>query len=420
MASKNGIAAVIDIGSSVIRGVVATTAEGGRLEILAFGAIPAAGIKRGLVVNIEEFSMALRKLTERLEEQAEIDIAVVDVAIAGQGVQTRFFEGFRYTQGSGIVTQADIDYLFTEAKNMPVDYGHKIYHIFPQHYTIDDDSGIRVPVGHAGRKVNARFKLLTAPRQYEDNLKMALSKCNIKLGQCILSPVAIAQAAATYDEKEAGVALIDIGSGTTKISVFVDGNFAHAAVVPFAGEVITRDIREGCAILPRFAEQLKVQYGQALGDFAEEEKVVTIAGGPGWESKEISFKSLAYIIQARLEEIIDIAFQQIENSGLLEHANQGIILTGGTSNLRNILQILKFRTGMDARMGGAEIRIQAPRELDRREYLTALGMLKIVLSPTAPPRNQPVKKERTNLFNSITEKITKQIDIIFSEEDRNL
>ncbi len=420
MASKNGIAVVIDIGTSQIRGVVATTAEGGKIEILAFGATPSAGIKRGLVVNIEEFSTALRTLVGRLEEKAEIDIAVVDVSIAGQLIQTRVFDGIRYTGNTGIVAQSDIDYLLNEAKNMPIEPGHKIYHIFPQHYTIDDDSDIRVPVGHAGRKVNARFKLLTAPRQYEDNLKMALTKCGLNLGQCILSPVAIAQVAATFDEKEAGVALVDMGAGNTKISVFVDGNYTHAAVIPFAGEAVTRDIREGCAILPRFAEQLKVQYGQALGDFAEEEKVVTIAGGNGWESKEISFKSLAYIIQARLEEIIDIVFQQIEKSGLLEHAHQGIILTGGTSNLKNILQILKFRTGMDARLGSAEIRIQAPKELDKRAYLTALGMLKIVLSPTAQPRNQPAKKEKSSLLNSITDRITKQIDIIFSEEDRTL
>lgn len=427
MAIKQEINIVVDIGTSKIRGLAGTKTEDGRIEILGFATLPSRGIKRGIVLNIEEFSDVLRQLIAHLEEQADIEIQLVDVAMAGQAVQTRIFDGIRYTSGNGIVNTGDIEYLLNEAKNMPLEPGYKIYHIVPQYYTIDDEPNISVPVGHAGRKVHARYKLIIAPKSYQDNVQLAFSKIGIQTGQFVISPVATAESVMTADEKEAGVVLVDIGAGNTSLSAFIDGHLAHASVIPFGGDVITRDIKEGCNILMRFAEKLKIQYGQALGDFAEEEKVVSIAGGQGWEPKEISFKNLAYIIQARLEEIVDSVYFQIEKSGLLEHPHQGIILTGGTTALKNILQMVKFRTGMDARMGKSEIRIISKPEFDKNAYLTALGLLKIVSTDAtsvqkSSKNNRPGKagSNSRSIFGVFGEKVAQQINILFADDDDNM
>ncbi|GAP70127.1 cell division protein FtsA [Bacteroidales bacterium 6E] len=424
MISKNDIAVVIDIGSTKTRGLAGSISENNKIEILGHAIVPSKGIKRGVVLNIEEFSATLRSLIEKLEEQAGIEIRVVDVSMAGQAIQTMTFEGIRYTSGTGIVSQQDIDYLFNEAKNMPVEPGNRIYHIIPQTYTIDDEPNISNPIGHAGRKVHSRYKLITGPKTYKDNVEMAFSKINVQVGRFFISTLATAEAVANEDEKEAGVAIVDIGSGTTKMSVYINNQLAHTAVIPFAGDVITNDIREGCGILARFAEQLKIQYGQALGDFADEDKVVTIAGGNGWESKEISFKNLAYIIQARLEEIIDSIMFQIEKSGMTQQINQGIILTGGTAQLKNILQILKFRTGLDARLATSEMKLLTNAGFNKNDYITALGLIKLSLRNGSPARKiaRPEKVQSGNkgFLSSISEKFSQQISLMFNDDDGNM
>lgn len=424
MASKQEITVVVDIGSAKIRGLAGLKTESGKIEILGHATVPSKGIKRGVVLNIEEFSAALHQLVGSLEEQADIEVKLVDVAMAGQLVQTLTFDGIRYTSGNGIVSKSDIDYLQNEARNMPLEPGYKIYHLVSQSYTIDDEPNISVPVGHAGRKVYASYKLITAPKSYHDNVQMAFNKIGIQTGQFIITPLATAEAVITEDEKEAGVVVIDIGAGNTKMSVFAEGHLTHAAIIPFGGDVITRDIKEGCNILQKFAEQLKTNYGESMGDFADENKVVTIAGGNGWESKEISFRNLAYIIQARLEEIIDSIYSQIEKSGLLNHSHQGIVLTGGTSALKNILQIVKFRTGMDARMGKPEIRTVNNPEFNKNEYLSALGLMKIALNGTSPVKKH-IKTSASgkgtssgkSIFGAIGDKFAQQMGILFADDD---
>lgn len=424
MISKNEIAVVIDIGSTRTRGLAGSISDNNKIEILGHAIVPSKGIKRGVVLNIEEFSATLRSLIAKLEEQAGIEIRIVDVSMAGQAIQTLTFEGIRYTSGTGIVSQQDIDYLFNEAKNMPVEPGNRIYHIIPQTYTIDDEPNISNPIGHAGRKVHSRFKLITGPKTYKDNVEMAFSKIGVQIGRFYIATLATAEAVANEDEKEAGVAIVDIGSGTTKMSVYINNQLAHTAIIPFAGDVITNDIREGCGILARFAEQLKIQYGQALGDFADEDKVVTIAGGNGWESKEISFRNLAYIIQARLEEIIDSIMFQIEKSGMTQNINQGIILTGGTAQLKNILQILKFRTGLDARLATSELKLVASTGFNKNDYITALGLIKLSLRNGSPARKiaRPPKDPSGNkgFLSSISEKFSQQISLMFNDDDGNM
>jgi cell division protein FtsA len=213
----------------------------------------------------------------------------------------------------------------------------------------------------------------------------------------MLSSLAVSEAVITDDEKELGVVVLDIGAGTSNFAVFHENELIQTGVVPFGGEVVTRDIKEGCSILLKWAEQLKVQYGQALGDFADDQKVVTIPGYNGWEPKEISFKSLAFIIQARVEEIIEHVFKQIENSEIHYQMRAGVVITGGTSNLENIVSLIKFRSGMDVRKANLLIQInQKKKEISSSENYTALGLLKLILDKTATPTPvvKKVKKEK--------------------------
>jgi len=232
-----------------------------------------------------------------------------------------------------------------------------------------------------------------------------------------LSPLSISQAVLTDEEREEGVVLVDIGAGTTKIVVFHNGVLVHMSVVPFAGNTITNDIHEGCSIMVKWAEQMKIRYGQAMGDFAEEEKVVTIPGLNGWESKEISFKSLAYIIQARIEEIIDSVSSQLEYSGYLNKLGAGIVLTGGTSKLPNLIQLVKYRTGLDARLGTSLIK---PKQklpgMEGSGYFSLMGLLFQALNDNPVPEVREKKKKGSGFFGNIAGKVS-QWPTLFESED---
>ncbi len=425
MASKQEFAAVIDIGTTRIKALAGIKAEDGKLDILAQAVVPSKGIKRGIVQNPEEFSGAVRQLVTALENQSGWKIKVVDAALAGQGVSTVVFEGIRHIE-TGIVRQEDLDYLEGEAANMPLEPGYRIYHLFPGSFEIDDDPDVVVPVGHQGRKLKARYTLVTAPAIYRDSVENALSRTGLQLDKFVISPLAVAEAVISGDEKDIGVVVLDLGGGTSKMVTYTGGCLTHVSVIPFAGEVVTHDIQEGCAILNKWAEQLKIQYGGAMGDFADEKKMVTIPGHNGWEPKEISFKTLAYIIQARLEEIIDAIYFQIVKSGILDKSPQGIVLTGGTTKLVNLLQLVKFRTGLDARLGFSQVRFSGQADLDKASFLTALGLLHYSLRSANPVRKKPVPAggrkgiHSPGIISSIGRIFTQQIDILFEDEDKKL
>ena len=378
MASKNKLSVVIDIGTSKLTAIAGTKNEAGKLEIVGFAKTQAKGIKRGIIFNIDEVADSVKGLLDSLELKINEKIEEVHVAYAGQHLKTIHFQCVKLTSEDGIVSKADIDSLLEQAKNAEIEEGFKLIEIIPVSYVIDNEM-IEKPVGTTGRKIEANYKLLIIPNSYWVNLLKVFGKLDVKLEKVTLSTLAVAEAVITRDEKEMGVIVLDIGCGTTNLAIFNDYKLIHTAVIPFGGEVITNDIKEGCSILYKWAEQLKVQYGQALGDFADDQKVVTIPGHNGWEPKEISFKSLAFIIQARMEEIIDSVNFQIEKSGIADQLGAGIVLTGGTSNLDNIVSLVKFRTGLDARKANLVLGLhEKHKELQTGEYYTALGLLNLV------------------------------------------
>ena len=265
----------------------------------------------------------------------------------------------------------------------------------------------------------------------------------LQLNDLILEPLASSKSVLTEEEKEAGVVLVDIGGGTTDVAVFYDGIIRHTAVIPFGGNVVTSDIKEGCSVLYKQAESLKVQFGSAIGDSAREDMVVTIPGVAGWEPKEISFKSLAYIIQARMEEIIDYILFQIESSGCYDKLGAGIVLTGGGSLLKDLPQLMKYRTGLDVRMGLPDRFVEGdlPEMAHLPNYSTSIGLVisamerpkrKIIepelfgdVEPSTESnqaknnvkREKPKKEKNSYMTGNLFSGLQKKIETIFDEKD---
>lgn len=400
MASKSNISVVIDIGTSKMVAVAGEKNELGKAEILGVAKTISKGIKRGVIFNIDETAHSIQNLISQIEDQIEQEVTSASVAYAGQYMKTIDYQNSKFTSEEGIVSKFDIDHLYNEAKKVEFEQDYRIIQVIPTSFVIDNEITELNPVGITGREIIANYKLVIAPEIYITNLQRVFDKIGLEMEDVTLSSLAVAEAVITEEEKEMGAIVLDIGSGTTNLAIFHDNMLIHTAVIPFGGSVVTKDIKEGCSILLKWAEQLKVKYGQALGDFAPDQKMVTIPGHNGWDPKEISFKSLAFIIQARLEEIIDSVNAEIEKSGVDDQLGAGIVLTGGTSNLNNIISLVKFRTGMDARMGNLAFNPKCSKnQLQNIENLAAFGLLNLVVNKSEIPVKETRKRTRKKKDN---------------------
>ena len=352
MSHKTDLIAAIDIGTTKIVAIVGKKKENGKIEILGISKTPSKGVKRGVVLNIEEAVNSIQKTVEDVQFTIGKEIRDVYVGIAGQHIRSIKNRGYINRDSyDDEITREDIDALINDMYKIPIDIGEEIIHVLPQNYIVDNEIGVKNPVGMSGKRVEANFHIVIGQVASARNISKCITKAGLKLNSLILEPLASSAAVLTADEKEAGVTLVDIGGGTTDIAVFYDDIIRHTAVIPFGGDVVTKDIKEGCSILQRQAELLKMQYGSALGDLAKEEEVVSIPGISGREPKEISFKSLAYIIQSRMEEVLDAVIYEIENSGYFDRLSAGIVITGGGALLKHLPALVKFKTGMDVRIG---------------------------------------------------------------------
>ena len=426
MAKSEKILAAVDVGTTKVVVVAGRKNEDGKIEILGYGKTRSMGVKRGVVLNIDEAFTAIHEAIRQAEDHFGGDIDEVYVNIVGQQLQTLTNKGERYISESRIVSEEDVEYLFEQVKKVDLPEGYKIYHTAPQLFTIDHEAGIPNPVGMTGEKMEADFKLLVAPELYEHNLKLCFERAGISIGKSMIDPLASSEILLSEDEKEAGVILLDIGGGTTKMAIYHDSVLCYSSLIPFGGNVITHDIKEGCSILARQAESLKVQYGQAMGDFAPEDRVVTIPGISGWEPKEITFKSLAFIIQARMEEIIEAFFYQVEKSGYMDKVGAGIVLTGGSALMTNLSQLIKFQTGMDVRKGIPRLKLEGKwKDLEDPRNATVLGLLTTALNDAENERSKEfffkkkkkkVRSTQPGFFSQMKKEVTRQVTLFFEDE----
>ena len=375
---KKDYVAAIDIGTTKIVAVVGKRNPNRKMEIVGISKAVSKGVKRGVVLNIDETVMAIQAVVNDVQLKTGLKLSDVFVGIAGQHIKSIKNRGYINRDSyDDEITNDDVKRLIADAHKIPIDIGEEIIHVLPQNFIVDSETGVRNPVGMSGKRLEANFHIVIGQIASIKNIEKCVNRVGLRVQDVMLEPLASSAAVLTEDEMEAGVALVDIGGGTTDIAVYHEGVIRHTAVIPFGGNVVTKDIKEGCSILERQAEELKIKFGSALGDLAEEDKVVIIPGISGRDSKEISFKSLAYIIQSRMEEIIDAVMFEIENSECMDKLSAGIVITGGGAMLRHLTQLFRFRTGMDVRIGypNAHLAGNVADDINQPMFATSVGLL---------------------------------------------
>jgi cell division protein FtsA len=378
MNKKEQYVAAIDIGTTKIVAIVGKKGENEKIEILGLSKALSRGVKRGVVLNIEETVNAIQTTVDDVQKRSGIVFSEVFVGIAGQHIKSMKNRGYITREAyEDEIKKEEVFKLIDDMHKIHIDIGEEIIHVIPQNFIVDNETGVKSPIGMCGRRLEANFHIVIGQVAAAKNIEKCVRKANLVVKDMILEPLASSDAVLTDDEKEAGVVLVDIGGGTTDVAVYYDNIIRHTAVIPLGGNVVTKDIKEGCAILQRHAEQLKIQYGSALGDIAPEDKVVAIPGISGREPKEISFRSLAYIIQSRMEEIIDFINFEIQNSGYADKLAAGVVITGGGAMLKHLPQLMKFKTAMDVRIGlpNEHLTGTARDEINQPMYATAVGLI---------------------------------------------
>lgn len=351
-AQNEKLIVALDIGTTKIACIVGKKNNYGKLEIIAIGREESHGVMRGMVSNIDKTVESIEKAVSQAEAKAGIKIKNVHVGIAGQHIRSLQHRGIlTRNQPTQEIGQIDINRLVDDMHKLALDPGERIIHVLPQEYIVDNEQGIKEPIGMCGSRLEANFHIITGQVAAAQNIEKCVSKAGLKMSSLILEPLASAAAVLDDEEKEAGVALVDIGGGTTDIAIFQDGIIRHTSVIPFGGNIITEDIKEGCLVMKKQAEALKVRFGSALAMETQENEIISIPGLKGREPKEISVRNLAHIIQARVEEIFEQVFFEVRSSGFANKLIGGIVLTGGGSQLKHIKQLVEFSTGFDTRIG---------------------------------------------------------------------
>jgi cell division protein FtsA len=350
--SNSDIVAALDIGTTKVCAIVGRKNDFGKIDILGVGKVESEGVMRGVVTNIEKTVNAIRDAVNIAEQAAGLPIKVVHVGIAGQHIKSLQHRGILMRDNNHTeISQNDIDRLIGDMHKLVLPPGDKIIHVIPQEYTVDNEAGITDPIGMSGVRLEANFHIITGQITASNNIYRCVERCGLKVADLTLEPIASAMSVLSHEEKEAGVALVDIGGGTTDITIFYEGIIRHTAVIPFGGNVITKDVKEGCTVMQQQAEKLKVKFGSALAEEVFDNRIITIPGLSGREHKEISEKNLALIIQARMEEIFDYLMFEVRRSGFERKLVGGIVLTGGGSLMRDIDKLCEYHTGNVTRIG---------------------------------------------------------------------
>ncbi len=371
----------LDIGTTKIVAMIGRKNEYDKLEILGIGKSKSLGVHRGVVNNITQTIQSIQQAVLESEADSGLKIGDVTVGIAGQHIRSLQHSDYITRENSELViNEEDIDRLINQVHKLVMLPGEEIIHVLPQDYKVDGQAEIKEPIGMYGERLEANFHVVVGQVSSIRNIGRCVQTAGLDLDGITLEPLASANAVLSQEEKEAGVALIDIGGGTTDLAVFKDGIIRHTAVIPFGGNVITEDIKEGCSIIEKQAELLKIKFGSAWPGENKENEIVSIPGLRGRDPKEITLKNLSKIIHARVVEIIEQVYVEIKNYGHEEQKKKliaGIVLTGGGSQLKHLKQLVEYITGMDTRVGYPNEHLAGDSDSDITSpmYATAVGLV---------------------------------------------
>lgn len=407
MATKNSnYVAAIDLGTTKVVTLVAQRTKDGKLEIVGLSSTPSQGIVKGAIENLDDTSAAIKKTVAEVEAQTGLKICSVYVGIAGQNI--RVFN----TYGSVVVESDDnlvheehLEQLKREMQMVPVEPGESVLHVLPLNYSVDNKPGVR-PVGMLGRRLEGNFHIVVGRTIEAKKIEQCLQRCGLEVAGIVLEPLASGEAVLTEEEKEIGVALMDIGGGTTDLAFYHEGRVRYTDVVPYGGNNITLDIREGCMLLHAIAEKLKVEHGSTFPDAITNEQIITIPGINGREPIEVSNKQLAGIIEARMSEILSDVNKIKDASGYADKLGAGVVVTGGGALLQHLPQFLNFNMGYGVRIARPLVHLapNTPAEYRMPQYSTVLGLVQMALNDQqhgmvlereaeAPAAQQPMVEE---------------------------
>ncbi|WP_396162848.1 cell division protein FtsA [Flavobacterium sp.] len=379
--NKDNIAVGLDIGTTKIVAMIGKKNEYGKLEILGVGKSKSLGVHRGVVNNITQTIQSIQQAVSEAENDSGYKINDVVVGIAGQHIRSiQHSDYISRPKAEEVIGDVDIDTLISQVHKLAMLPGEEIIHVLPQEFKIDGQAEIKEPIGMYGGRLESSFHVVVGQAASIRNLGRCVKSAGLELSGLTLEPLASADAVLSQEEKEAGVALIDIGGGTTDLAIFKDGIIRHTAVIPFGGNVITEDIKEGCSIIEKQAELLKTRFGSAWPGENRDNEIVSIPGLRGREPKEISLKNLSKIIHARVVEIIEQVYAEIKLYGHEDPKKKliaGIVLTGGGAQLQHIKQLVEYITGMDTRIGypNEHLAGDSIEELSSPLYATAVGLV---------------------------------------------
>lgn len=370
------IVAGLDIGTTKVCAVIARKNEFGKVEILGVGKADSLGVMRGVITNIDKTVEAIVAAMNEAKRKADTEVHEVYVGVAGQHIRCYQHRAYLMRDHSDDeIRQKDIERLIADMQKVALPPGDQIVHILPQEFTVDDEQGIKDPIGMSGTRLEADFNIITGQVAAIRNIHRCVERAGLRVCDLVLEPIASAMAVLTNEEMEAGIALVDIGGGTTDLAIFQEGMIRHTAVIPLGGNIVTEDIKEGCMVMRDQAEKLKVKFGGAIFPKNEVNAIVSIPGLRGREPKEISLRNLSNIIQARMEEILEHVYSELSSSGYTQKLIGGIAVTGGGARLKHLKQLTEYVTGLDARVGiPTEHLINGRGELGDPLYATSIGL----------------------------------------------
>ncbi len=418
---NNEIAVGLDIGTTKIVAMVGKYNEYGKMEVLGVGKSKSLGVHRGVVNNITQTIQSIQQAVQEAESVSGMKITDVTVGIAGQHIRSlQHSDYITRPNADAVIDEDDIEKLCNQVHKLVMLPGEEILHVLPQEYKVDGQAEIKEPVGMYGGRLEANFHVVVGQVTSIRNIGRCVKSSGLALSDVTLEPLASANAVLSQEEKEAGVALIDIGGGTTDLAIFKDGIIRHTAVIPFGGNVITEDIKEGCSIIEKQAELLKIKFGSAWPGENKDNEIVSIPGLRGREPKEITLKNLSKIIHARVVEIIEQVFLEIKNYGHESPKKKliaGIVLTGGGSQLKHLKQLVEYITGMDTRIGypNEHLAGNSDSETTSPMYATAVGLVMDSLVHIKKQKNS-VKREELANAEASTKQVEETIDNTAEEE----
>tara|TARA_A100001011_G_C14262591_1_gene823187 strand:+ start:283 stop:1611 length:1329 start_codon:yes stop_codon:yes gene_type:complete len=397
----SSISVGLDIGTTKIVAMVGDKNDFGKVEILGIGKSKSLGVHRGVVNNITQTIQSIQQAVEEAKVVSGQEISDVVVGIAGQHIRSlQHSDYITRPNPQDVISQEDVERLIQQVYKLVMLPGEEIIHVLPQEYKVDGQAEIKEPIGMYGGRLEANFHVVVGQVSSIKNIGRCVKSAGLSMGNITLEPLASSDAVLSQEEKEAGVALIDIGGGTTDLAIFKDGIIRHTAVIPFGGNVITEDIKEGCSIIEKQAELLKVKFGSAWPGENRDSEIVSIPALRGREPKEISLKTLSKIINARVVEIMEQVYLEIKNYGHDDQKKKligGVVLTGGGSQLRHLKQLVEYITGMGTRIGFPSEHLAGDTQKSETSPIlaTAVGLLMNALEQ---------KEKNTFESNSVHEK----------------